>query len=105
MAKKLTLSEKQSRKEARARMAAIIREIEGTIAKLGAMPAGTWKPSKDAITMHELARHLVSKFNQPAGAYLSLSSAHGLIASYIYSRPDLFVTKGRHGGISKVERP
>jgi len=47
------------------------------------------------MTIRDLARILAGKFQ------MSESQARGVVSFYVSTRSDLYVTKGRHGGIQK----
>jgi hypothetical protein len=47
------------------------------------------------MTIRDLARILAGKFQ------MSESQARGVVSFYVSTRSDLYVTRGRHGGIQK----
>ena len=94
MSTRMTYLEKEARKKSRNKTTLIINEIAEFIRKLPFPESDKWV-YKSSMTIGQLAKHLSQKFQ------ISVSNARGIVSFYVSSREDLFVTKGRHGGIQK----
>jgi len=90
----MTYQEKEARKTARDKARLIINEIANVIKTLPVQEPNNWKYSK-SLTIGVLAQVLANKFQ------ISQSQARGIVSFYVSTRSDLYVTKGRKGGIQK----
>jgi hypothetical protein len=90
----MTFLEKESRRSARSRTRLVLNEIADLIKKLPVQDPNNWKYAL-SMTIGDLGRIIAGKFQ------MSESQARGIVSFYVSTRSDLYVTKGRHGGIQK----
>jgi len=90
----MTYQEKQARRSARVQTTLILNEVADLIKKLPVQDPNNWKVA-NSMTIRDLARILASKFQMSEGR------ARGIVSFYVSTRSDLYVTKGRKGGIQK----
>jgi hypothetical protein len=94
--RRMTYQEKEARKTARDRARLIFNEVADLIKKLPVQDPNNWKYA-NSMTIRDLARLLAPRF------LVSESQARGIVSFYVSTRPDLYVTKGRKGGIQRVQ--
>lgn len=95
----MTYQEKQARRNARDAHRAMLHEVEDIILRMVVNRVEGNDFVVSSVTIKDIARHLSNKFK------ISFTHANGFTSLYVQGRPDLFVTKGRSGGIHKLPDP
>lgn len=90
----MTSQEREARKAARNKVRLITNRIADVIKTLPVQDPNNWQYSK-SLTMGVLARLLSQEFQ------IGVAQAHGIVSIYVSTRSDLYVTKGRKGGIQR----